>query len=301
MLAGTEHAAVPIPEIRLEPPRSAEHGDFSTNIALMLAKPLNTPARDLAAEIVENLRSSPLIKHAETAGPGFINLHLATEAFMGVIGMVLDAGTAYGHSDLGSGKHIQIEFVSANPTGPLHVGHGRGAAYGAVLANLFSATGYAVSREYYINDAGRQMDILATSLWLRYLEDFKTAVMFPPNAYQGDYIIAMAEKLRETDGDRYLCAAADLILSSADDDDPETILDAHISKAKSTLGSARYAAIHRFARDEILVGIKQDLINFGVEFDNWFAESALAENDRISGAVRELADAGHVYKKDGAE
>ena len=301
VLAATEHATVPIPEIRLDLPRSPEHGDFSTNIALMLAKPLKTPARDLATAIVENLRTSPLIERAETAGPGFINLHLATDAFMGVIATVLEAGTAYGHSEFGSGKHIQIEFVSANPTGPLHVGHGRGAAYGAVLANIFSAAGYTVSREYYVNDAGRQMDILATSLWLRYLENFKTVLMFPPNAYQGDYMIAMAAKLREADGDRYLCTADDLILQATDDDDPETILDAHISRAKSTLGSAPYAAIHCFARDEILVGIKQDLIDFGVEFDNWFVESALAANDRISSVVTELANAGHVYKKDGAQ
>ena len=300
-LANAGHAAVDLPEIRLDPPRNPEHGDFSTNIAMTLAPGLKTAPRDLAAEIVSTLESNALLERVEIAGPGFINLHLATGAFMGVIAKVLEAGAAYGRSDLGNGKHIQIEYVSANPTGPLHVGHGRGAAYGAALANIFIAAGYAVSREYYVNDAGRQMDILAISLLLRYLETFDAAIPFPVNAYQGDYIIAMARRLRAKDGDQYRCASADLMPNIGPDAESETELDAVISSAKSALGSVCYASIHRFARDEILTGISDDLAQFGVEFDNWFAESALAENDAIDGAVAALAAAGHVYTKDAAK
>ena len=158
---------VDLPEIQLDSPRNPEHGDFSTNIAMMLAPILKVEPRSLAAEILTALKSDDLLERAEMAGPGFINLYIATGAFMGAIAEVLDAGTSYGCSGMGNGRHIQIEYVSANPTGPLHVGHGRGAAYGAALANIFVAAGYVVSREYYVNDAGRQMDILAISVLLR--------------------------------------------------------------------------------------------------------------------------------------
>ena len=290
-----------IPEVRLDPPRSTQHGDFSTNIAMVLAKSLKSSPRDLAIAIVAELESHPLLERVETAGPGFINLYLATEAFMDVVAKVLELAAAYGRTDTGSGQHIQIEFVSANPTGPLHVGHGRGAAYGAVLANIFAAAGYSVSREYYVNDAGRQMDILTASVVLRYLEALDVPVSFLPNAYQGDYIVALAQRLRENDGDRYRCSADDLLPAITQDADPEMQLDELIAEVKSALGAEHYGAIHRFARDEILTGIKHDLAQFGVEFDRWFAESALAENDRIDESVRALENAGHVYTKDGAK
>jgi len=300
VLADAQPAPV-IPDIQLDAPKNPEHGDFSTNIALILAKNVGMAPRDLATAIVANLHTSPLVKHAEMAGPGFINLHVATDVFMGVIAQVLESGPGFGCSDLGRGKRIQIEFVSANPTGPLHVGHGRGAAYGAVLANVFSAVGYSVNREYYVNDAGRQMDILAASLLLRYLEDCGATVNFPPNAYQGAYIVTMAQQLHENSGENFACPVADLTPRETDDPDPETALDVLIARSKAALGPERYAGVHRFARDTILGGIESDLADFGVEFDNWFAESALAENGDIESAVAELVDNGYVYLKDGAQ
>ncbi len=299
VLAEAAHHSISVPNIQLEAPRNPDHGDFSTNIALILAKPLGVAPRELATAIVDKLQSSPLVERAETAGPGFINLHVATDAFMDVIGCILESNENYGCSNIGGGKRVQIEFVSANPTGPLHVGHGRGAAYGAVLANIFTAAGYTVSREYYVNDAGRQMDILATSVVLRYLQDCGHALKFPINAYQGDYIIKMAQNLREDVGERFDCSADLLMQTAVNITDPEAALDELIARSKAALGSARYAEIHRFARDEILAGINNDLLEFGVEFDNWFAESQLAESDSINGAVTALGNH-YVYTKDGA-
>lgn len=287
--------------VQLDIPRKLEHGDYSTNVAMVLAKPLGKSPRELAAAIVEKLANNPLLERAEIAGPGFINLHIASAAFMEVIGQILTAGEAYGRSEIGSGKHIQIEFVSANPTGPLHVGHGRGAAYGAVLGNIFAASGYRVSREYYVNDAGRQMDILALSVFMRYLETVNNAPMaFPGNAYQGDYIVSMAKALVEQAGDRYKCFNNALTQPTIDDSDPEAAVDELIARAKAVLGPDRYAEVHRHGRDQILGGIRGDLTQFGVEFDNWFAESSLAESNSIEVAVTALADREQVYEKDGA-
>lgn len=289
-----------VPNIQLETPRHPGHGDFSTNIALVLAKPAGLAPRHLAQAIVDKVQASAALERAEVAGPGFINLHIATRAVMDVVARALEAGEAWGHSQIGRGKRIQIEFVSANPTGPLHVGHGRGAAYGAVLANIFAAAGFDVSREYYVNDAGRQMDILATSLLLRYLEACGGILEFPANAYQGAYIVSMAQRLREENGDRFACPAESLDPAPAGAD-PEVALDTLIAAVKTALGPARYAQVHNFARDEILAGIERDLREFGVEFDNWFAESDLAENGSIERAVKALSRSDHVYGKDGAQ
>jgi len=299
VLAESPPNSVSVSDIQLEAPRNPDHGDFSTNIALILAKPLGVPPRDLAIAIVDKLQSSPLVDHAETAGPGFINLHLATRAFMDVIGRVLESKENYGRSDIGSGKHVQVEFVSANPTGPLHVGHGRGAAYGAVLANIFDAAGYTVSREYYINDAGRQMDILATSVLLRYLEECGRSLKFPENAYRGDYIVEIAKALRRNVGDRFDYSTDVLMGTEVAIADPEAALDELIARSKIALGSKRYAEVHCFASDEILTGIKNDLLEFGVEFDSWFAESQLTDNGSVDGAINALDDR-LVYTKDGA-
>jgi len=286
-------------EVQLELPRNPAHGDFSTNVALVMAKRLKMAPRDLAAAIVDKLSTSELLERAEPAGPGFINLHIANAAFMSVIGRVLEHGSAYGCSNRGNGARVQVEFVSANPTGPLHVGHGRGAACGAVLANILRAAGYRVECEYYVNDAGRQMDILAISVLLRYLEAGGAARMLPPNAYQGDYIVAMADKLRREAGDTYACTIA--VPPAADPADPEAALDTLIANCKAALGATRYADVHRFARDEILAGIRDDLSRFGIEFDNWFSESALAEDTSIDGALDALTESGQVYTADGAK
>jgi len=175
----------------LERPRQAEHGDFACNVALQMAKPLKRNPRDVAQALVGALPTSGVLAKAEVAGAGFINLHLRAAAKRAVVAEILARGDAYGWGNFGRGRKVQVEFVSANPTGPLHVGHGRGAAYGASLANVLAAAGFAVTREYYVNDAGRQMDILALSTWLRYLEMQGVTVPFPPNAYQGQYVREM--------------------------------------------------------------------------------------------------------------
>jgi arginyl-tRNA synthetase len=186
--------------IQLDRPKQAQHGDFACNIAMLLAKELRGNPRAIAQQIVAALPPSPDLEKAEIAGAGFINLFLTQSYKQQVIGRVLTAGSSYGSSDSGQGRKTQVEFVSANPTGPLHVGHGRGAAYGASVASILATAGFAVSREYYVNDAGRQMDILALSTWLRYLERGGEPVKFPPNAYQGDYVRDMAAELRKADG-----------------------------------------------------------------------------------------------------
>jgi len=292
------HPPINVPDIQLEVPRNPDHGDFSTNIALVLAKKLGMTPRDLAGAVVEKLTASEVLEHAETAGPGFINLRIATSAFMGVVRQVHAAGSAYGCSQVGAGRRVQIEFVSANPTGPLHVGHGRGAAYGAVLANIMAAAGFEVEREYYVNDAGRQMDILAASLLVRYLQAGGSDIALPDNGYQGEYIVTMAGRLRTGQGGHFECSPS---APSATGTDPETALDELIAACKVALGDERYKALHSFARDEILAGIRHDLRDFGVEFDVWFSESSLFDDGRITRAVDILSEHGHVEERDGAQ
>jgi len=184
------------PEIMVERTRDRAHGDFASNLAMTLAKAARCKPRDLAERIVAAMETDARVTRIDIAGPGFINFHLGADAWHGVITDILTQGGNYGRSDLGKGKRVQVEFVSANPTGPLHVGHGRGAAYGAAVADLLQAVGFAVHREYYVNDAGRQMDILATSVWLRYLELGGEEFDFPANGYQGDYVQDIAATLR---------------------------------------------------------------------------------------------------------
>ena len=187
--------------IELNRPKQDSHGDFSCNVAMQLAKPLKRKPRDVATDIVDALALSPWVEKTEIAGAGFINFYLNNASKQRVVAEILQAGAAYGHA-AANGKRVQVEFVSANPTGPLHDGHGRGAAFGASLANVMAATGYQVAREYYVNDAGRQMDILALSTWLRYLALSGINVPFPPNAYQGDYVRGMATLVQVAHADR---------------------------------------------------------------------------------------------------
>ncbi len=297
LLAGALRAVAPdgaTAVIELERPKNASHGDYACSLALQLAKQLKARPRDIAAQLVAALPPSPCLEKAEIAGAGFINFFLKRAFKQQAVNRILRAGAAYGTLALGRKKKVQVEFVSANPTGPLHVGHGRGAAYGASLANVLTAAGFEVSREYYVNDAGRQMDILAVSTWLRYLEAFGVAVVFPANAYQGDYVRDMARKLRELHRDRYRRELP--AVSGADD---ETRLDALIAAAKSALG-ADYEAVHRFALDEQLADCRGDLEEFGVAFDNWFSERSLYESGRVELAVKALEQKGHVYIQDGA-
>ena len=287
--------------IVLDQPKEAHHGDYACNVALQLARVLKRPPREIAQAIVKALPPSPLIEKAEVAGAGFINLFLKLSFKQQLVVEILASGADYGRSALGRRKKVQVEFVSANPTGPLHVGHGRGAAYGASVANLLDAAGFDVAREYYVNDAGRQMDILALSTWLRYLELAGEAVVFPANAYQGDYVRAMAQALRERRGAVYVRSSADLMQDAPDaTSDPEGLLDALIARAKALLGR-EYDEIHAYALSEQLADCREDLTGFGVVFDTWFSERSLYDAGRVAAAVARLAEAGHLYEENGAK
>ncbi len=290
----------------VERARAREHGDFASNIALVLAKPAGVKPRDLAQKIVAALPASGQIAKVEIAGPGFINFFLTAAGLHAVIPEILKTKERYGETHLGKGKPIIVEFVSANPNGPLHVGHGRGAAYGDSLARLLAAAGYRVHREYYINDAGRQMDILAVSVWLRYLELCGEAVVFPVNAYQGAYVRDIARTLRETQGDRLRQAAQTVFQGLPPDEasdgtgDKEAYIDALIERVKTLLGSEDYRFIHSLSLRAMLDNIRQDLREFGVEYDEWFSEQALIAGGAVEKAVAWLKQMGHLYEKDGA-
>lgn len=283
-------------------PKQASHGDLATNVALQLAKPAGLNPRELATRIVAALPTSEWIARAEIAGPGFINLFLTPAAKLAAVKLSLQQGAAFGRSTLGGQQHVQVEFVSANPTGPLHVGHGRGAAYGASLANVLEYAGWKVTREYYVNDAGRQMDILAVSTWLRYLALFGVAVPFPPNGYQGDYVKDMARSLQDKVQNGYLKDATIARITADAPDveaDKEGHLDTLIANAKKILGDD-WAVVHRYVLDEQLADGRDDLAEFGVNFDVWFSEKSLFDNGDVERAVAELAKRGHTYEKDGA-
>jgi len=286
------------PAIVLERPRQAEHGDYACNVALQLAKSLKRAPREIAARLTAALPASPYIEKTEVAGAGFINLFLKRSFKQQVVNRILEAGTGYGTGLFGQHKRIQVEFVSANPTGPLHVGHGRGAAYGASLANVLVAAGFDVTREYYVNDAGRQMDILAASTWLRYLELCGDAVAFPSNAYQGDYVRSMARALRSEHGEHFRRGAGTLT-SALVGPDEELRLDALIEATKRTLG-ADYDIIHRFALEVQLADCRSDLREFGVTFDEWYSERSLHESGRVQRALKRLEERGHLYEQGGA-
>ncbi|PWB42273.1 MAG: arginine--tRNA ligase [Rhodocyclales bacterium] len=287
--------------ITLERPKQASHGDFASNLALQLAKPLKLNPRDIAGRLLAELPASPLVAKAEVAGAGFINFTLAPAAKLQVVRTVLGRGDDFGRSELGGGAKVQVEFVSANPTGPLHVGHGRGAAYGASLASLLDFAGYKVVREFYVNDAGRQMDILALSTWLRYLELHGSTIPFPKNAYQGDYVRGMADAIHQAHGARYRRDAAHVLDGAPDAaTDAEGHLDALIANAKRLLGDD-YAYVHNFALTEQLGDSREDLAEFGVHFDNWFSERSLFDTGLVDKAVALLEARGHVYLQDGAK
>jgi arginyl-tRNA synthetase len=292
---------LPDSNIVFEKPRQAQHGDYACSLALQLAKQLRAKPRDIATKLVAALPVSPYLEQAEVAGAGFINLFLKRSYKQQVTNHILQAGGGYGTSDLGQNKKVQLEFVSANPTGPLHVGHGRGAAFGASLANVLSAAGFDVSREFYVNDAGRQMDILTLSTWLRYLELCGVSVAFPPNAYQGGYVIDMARQVLAAHGVRYVRGAPEVVAGAPDVViAPEAYLDALIANAKSLLG-AGYSHIHDLALNEQLADCRADLTEFGVAFDHWFSERSLHDSGMVERAMRRLEERGHLYIQDGAK
>jgi arginyl-tRNA synthetase len=284
--------------------KSKEHGDFASNVALVLAKVARTRPRELAEKIRKALPASEKIAKVVIAGPGFINFFLTSDAQLDVIREVLAHRERFGRSRIGAGRKIQLEFVSANPTGPLHVGHGRGAAYGATLANLLDAVGFAVHREYYVNDAGRQMDILATSVWLRYLALCGEKFDFPANGYRGDYVHDISAAIRRENGDKFRRPAAVLYENIPPDEtkngDKETHIDALIERTKSLLGPGDYRQVFDRGLQVILDDIRQDLEEFGVTYDQWFSERALVEEGAAERAVVRLKKSDHAYEKEGA-
>ena len=308
-LASVAPTAIDTP-IHLERPRDPTHGDFATNLAMQLAKALKKNPRDIANQLIAELPNSSLVKKSEVAGAGFINFTLDPLAKTGIVRAVLVEAENFGRSTLGGWQKVQVEFVSANPTGPLHVGHGRGAAYGASLSSLLIFAGWDVTREYYVNDAGRQMDILGLSTWLRYLEQYGVAVPFPPNAYQGSYVRDMASQLKVAHGDKYL-RSAELVQADtpglpeagrADDEakqQRELHLDALIAKAKELLGPD-WAYVHQHALNEQLSDCRDDLKEFGVEFDVWYSEKALYDTGLVARCVDLLEKKGHLYVQNGA-
>ncbi len=290
--------------ITVEHTRQKEHGDFATNLALTLAKSAHAKPREVAERLVKALPVSPKIARVEIAGPGFINFFLSPDAHVGLVADILAAGERYGRSQLGAGQRVQVEFVSANPTGPLHVGHGRGAAYGATVANLLAAVGFNVHREYYVNDAGRQMDILAVSVWLRYLELCGEKLDFPANGYKGDYVYDIGATLHREHGERYRQPAARVLeglpLDEPKGGDKERYIDALIERAKALLGPAAYRTVFDLGLKVILDDIRKDLEEFGVIYDEWYSERALVETGAADRVIERLRASGHAYEKDGA-
>jgi arginyl-tRNA synthetase len=293
-----------LPDPHVERTRDAGHGDFSSNAAMVLAKQARLRPRDLALRLVAALPPSDLIARAEVAGPGFINFHLAPEAYLALVSQILGQGPGYGRSTLGAGRRVQVEFVSANPTGPLHVGHGRGAAYGAAVADLLTAVGFEVHREYYVNDAGRQMDILAASVWLRYLELCGEELDFPSNGYKGDYVWDIAATLHREHGDAYRCAAGEVFhglpLDAPVGGDKEAHIDGVIGAARRLLGDNRYRYVFELGLNTILDDIRDDLAQFGVTYEQWFSERSLTEAGAVNRALDRLRHSGYAYEKDGA-
>ncbi|TLS19168.1 MAG: arginine--tRNA ligase [Betaproteobacteria bacterium] len=293
-----DHAATPI---ALERPKQESHGDFAANVAMQLARELKKNPREIAQQLVNELPPSAWVEKVDIAGAGFINFTLKAAAKTAVVQAVLAKAGEYGRSNAGGKQKVQVEFVSANPTGPLHVGHGRGAAYGASLSSLLAFVGWDVTREYYVNDAGRQMDILGLSTWLRYLGLYDINVPFPPNGYQGDYVRDMARQIKDAHGNKYLRPAADILAGAPDvEADKEGHLDALIANAKNLLGPD-WSYIHQHALSEQLADGKDDLEEFGVHFDVWFSEKSLFDTGLVAKCVEKLEAAGHLYVQNGAK
>ena len=293
-----------LPNIVIDRARDPSHGDFACPVALGLAKTLRAKPRDIATTITGFLQDNPLLERTEIAGPGFINLYLSPAAHHTLVDTVRVQRDGFGRSQLGQGKRVQVEFVSSNPTGPLHVGHGRGAAYGAAVADILAAVGYDVEREYYVNDAGRQMNILTVSVWLRYLELCGETIPFPANGYQGDYIFDIAADIHREQGDVYQHTAsavlAGLPADEANGGDKEIYIDALSERAKSLLGVDAFRAIFDVTLDVIRGDIEKDLAGFGVVFQNWFSELSLVEGGAVEAAIERLREAGHLYEDGGA-
>lgn len=289
--------------------KDRSHGDFASNVAMLGAKPAGLKPRELAEKILAALPESTEIAKVEIAGAGFINFFLNANQRFAVLDQIAAQADQFGENNNHAGKRVQVEFVSANPTSSLHVGHGRGAAYGMTVARLLEATGYQVEREYYVNDAGRQMDILATSTYLRYLEINGASFTFPSNGYRGDYVFDIAKTIQAAHGADFVReidamfadVPADARYGEPDADGKKTLLsgdkekhiDGLIANAQRLLGAEQYRVFHQTALNSILADIKDDLAEFGVHFDQWFSEATL--NSKITEALEVLQQKGQLY------
>lgn len=290
--------------IEISRTKDASHGDFASNAAMKFVRLAGMNPRALAEKIIAALPESELVEKTVIAGPGFINFFVNSAATQGIVAQIIEQQAAFGSSKIGTGKSVQVEFVSANPTGPLHVGHGRGAAYGAVVSNLLAALGYEVHREYYVNDAGRQMHILAASVWLRYLELAGETIVFPSNGYQGDYVWDIGATLHREQGDKFRHPAetifADIIADEPAGGDKELHIDALIERAQRLLGDDFYREVFDLGLNTIVENIRNDLTQFGVTFNEWFSERSLMDSDAVDRCIERLQAANRLYEKDGA-
>src|SRR5690606_14418614 len=297
LAGGLLPADTPLDSLGVERTRDASNGDFASNVAMRLARAARKAPRELAQAVVAALPAHPGIERGEIAGAGFINFYLARDAQAEVVRRIRDAGEQYGRNDSGAGRRILAEFLSSNPTGPLHVGHGRLGAFGASVCNLLDANGYAVHREYYINDAGRQVDILAVSIWLRYLEVLGEKFAFPANGYKGDYIREIAADLLQEAGERLLRPEGEIFGNLPADEpeggDKEAYIDAVIARARVALGEAGFEEVSQLGLKAILADMKNDLTEFGVIYDEWYSEAALAKSGAIDRALERLRQMGH--------
>ncbi len=261
-------AGLDMASVTVEPPRDPAHGDMATNAAMVLAKPAGLRPRDIAEDLARLLADDPRIDSAEVAGPGFLNLRLAHGLWHDILRAALTTGADFGRSDIGRGKRVNVEYVSANPTGPLHVGHTRGAVFGDALASLLDFAGYEVTREYYLNDGGAQVDVLARSVYLRYLEAHGQAVAFADGTYPGDYLIEVGQALRDKVGTAYV-------------DQPEDVW---------------LEPVRDFATDAMMALIRDDLASLGVEMDVFYSEKSLYGTGRIEAAIADLKAKGLIYR-----
>lgn len=291
------------PGVQVEPTKDKQHGDFASNVALVLAKAFKRKPRDVAEQIIAALPVSSVVQKIEVAGPGFINFFLSPHAFTDIVRNVLTENKQYGRCKIGRGKRILVEFLSSNPTGPLHVGHGRHAAFGSVVCNLLDAVGFNVYREYYLNDAGRQVDILTVSVWLRYLTLCGEDILFPSNAYRGDYIKDIAQAVHAMHAAHFQLPAQDIFINLPPDEseggDKEVYIDAIIARAKNLLED-KYPALFELSVDNIVADMREDLTEFGVHYDNWFSERQFVTSDVVDKLLETLKASGHVYQQDGA-
>lgn len=289
--------------IQIENTKDKLHGDFSSNAAMMLAKVEQKKPREIAEHIVRGLPVSTYVTKVEIAGPGFINFFLSPQALTSVIVKILKEGQRYGRCEIGRKKKVLVEFLSSNPTGPLHVGHGRHAAFGLVICNLLAAVDFDIYREYYLNDAGRQVDILTVSIWLRYLSLCGEDIIFPVNAYRGGYVIDIAKAMHVTHGVHFQVSGAHLYEGLPPDEidggDREQYIDAVIARAKLLLGD-KYQAIYDVGLENIVADMREDLAEFGVHYDNWFSERQFVGTDVISKLIEKLRASGYISEKEGA-